>query len=268
MGGIVVYTSIVNHHDYLRPPLLWDHGARYICFSDLPMAPCPPWEIQPCPIVSDSPTRNSRVPKFVPHLLFDAEYSIYHDGYFSLRRLAGDLVRHRLTNPGCDIAMFSHPARDCIYDEGREVLEMSAEAVRRGYPPTPDPTGIVEQMERYRDLGHPPHWGLWAGGFIVRRHTDMMARLGEEWMQEYMAGGERDQLPFPVVLRRLCCRINSIAGQITDNADMAFDYPAEFVNRGDHSEREPERQRLLAKAARIRELARGAAHARALAERP
>src|ERR1700733_13815772 len=154
MSDIVVYTCILDSFDNLHPPLeeaLDKSEAQYICYTNNVHAPLvSPWEYRPAFAPLAHVGRNSRIPKILPHLFFDADYSIWHDGCFALRQRPEDIIEQTLHNR--DIAVHTHPARDCIYDEAAVLL---AEKIG-------DAGEVSRQIKKYELLGHPKKWGLWA----------------------------------------------------------------------------------------------------------
>src|SRR4026208_505614 len=99
-----VYTVVLGGWDYLRPPEMIDPDARYLAFVDQPMPPCYPWEQVPAYTPFAKHSRNSRLPKIVPHLHFEAEYSIYHDANFCLKRSPEYLIDRYLRPKEREIA--------------------------------------------------------------------------------------------------------------------------------------------------------------------
>lgn len=117
-----------------------------------------------------TPQRQSRLPKILAnHYLLDVEYSIYHDASFSLTMDPREIIK--LLPADRDIAMFRHPARDCVYDEGALLIQEGIGTRAK----------IEAQMGRYRGMGFPAHWGLWACGIIIRRHTTYVTLLEDLW---------------------------------------------------------------------------------------
>ena len=188
---IYVYTSIVNGWDNLRPPAVpIDDGVKYICFTNLPHLPrVHPWEYRPLYTIPGQPSRTSRVPKILPHLMLphDAKYSIYHDGNFQLRVSPITMIETLLQEN--DWAAYRHPSRDCVYEEGEILIQEKIGTTDL----------IVNEMTNYRVRGYPRNAGLWANGMLVRRHTDIVSKINELWWEGYSAGCERDQTSFPVV---------------------------------------------------------------------
>jgi hypothetical protein len=89
-------------------------------------------------------------------------------------------------------AMFTHPERDCIYDEALVSITMPK------YQALP----ILPQVEAYRSIV-PPHGGLYACGIIVRREplAECLKRVQERWWEENVKWTYQDQLSLPFVLR-------------------------------------------------------------------
>lgn len=92
-----------------------------------------------------------------------------------------------------DMLLLRHPERDCIYAEALE----SARHWR--WKASGQDTGA--QVRAYRRAGHPPHWGLFHAGMIVRRNTPAMNAFDDAWWSEYTQRTSQDQLSLPYLLR-------------------------------------------------------------------
>lgn len=243
----VIYTSIVNGKDYLRPPETIDPDARYLAFVDRPMKRCAPWEFLPAFLPFTSGSRNSRLPKILPHLHFDAEYSVYHDGNFTLKRSVEYLITRYLAPKKRDVAMFVHPARQNV---GQEAAEISAHPE---WFPGMDMGLVDRQMRRWMAAGAPT--GLWAAGMIIRKHTADVAAFNKLWWQEYFNGSPRDQLALPLARHLSGMRIEDIEGNIHSNDLIGYhwhgadwldkeDNPARAAGQARYRERREELARL------------------------
>jgi hypothetical protein len=127
-----------------------------------------------------------------PHLVSpQAEISLWIDG--SMEITVDDYVQRALDALGDDDwACVPHPARNCIYPEA----SFSATLARYDAP------SIQAQAHFYRErVGHPPNWGLVATGANVRRHTDSVIELSEQWWDECINWSHQDQLSLPVLFR-------------------------------------------------------------------
>jgi len=127
-----------------------------------------------------------------PHeALPDADVSLWIDG--SMELTVGDYVERAIAAlQEDDWACVPHPARNCIYPEAR----FSATLARYDAP------SILAQARFYQEVvGHPVSWGLVATGANVRRHTDSVIELSEQWWQECINWSHQDQLSLPVLFR-------------------------------------------------------------------
>ncbi len=224
----VVYTVILNAWDYLRPPEVIDPAARYICFIDHPMPRVTPWEFLPAYTPFPSASRNSRLPKIVPDLHFEADYSIYHDANFALRRSPEYLIERYLNPKQREMAMFIHPCRKTVEEEAAEILKHPE------WFPNENMDKVRDQVERWRESGAPQ--GLWAAGMIIRKHTPDVAAFNRSWWREYMLGSSRDQLALPIARHFSGMKIEDIEGNILgpDNSLLAFNWHAAWKDKGDN----------------------------------
>jgi hypothetical protein len=192
---ITVYTVIIGNYDNLRPPMVYEKGIRYVCLTNMALN-CSPWEIMPAPMIYKSDSRNSRIPKILSHLFFKSEFTIYHDGQYSLNAEPSKLIESLLSD--ADISLYSHPRRKSVYEE-----EQACNRYNIGGP------RLSNQVGRYRKarLGN----GLWAGGFIARRSNQAVCKFNECWWKEYIEGSTRDQIALPMALRMSGIRVNSIS---------------------------------------------------------
>ena|SRR3990167_1394629 len=233
---VYIYTSILNGFDNLRPPAVpAEDLARFVCFTNVPNLPrVYPWEYRPAYLAGKA-CRSSRVPKILPHLMLpeDAEYSIWHDGNFQLRHDPHLVIRELLKDR--QWAAHRHPCRSCLYDEAEVVLRDC---------PLVDKTAVNQQIARYREDGFPPRAGLWANGFIVRRHTPEVARLNELWWEEFAAGSERDQLSFPVARAKSGLEIETIDANVFGSPWILFRWHAAWKERDDNPDFWPGRNRI------------------------
>ncbi len=126
--------------------------------------------------------------KILAHKALDCDVSLWIDGRIELDSLNGAVERL-----STDLALLRHPQRNCIYTEASH-----CQRARRG-----DPARIATAVARYRAEGHPPEFGLWRGGVILRRHTPATAAFNQAWWREVTMSTSRDQIILPVVLRRL-----------------------------------------------------------------
>ena len=237
---IVVYTANTGRFDNIRPPEVHDSSVPYLCFSDSPVFR-DPWMPQPCPIIYPDRARNSRIPKILPHLLMDCDYSIYHDANFALKVRPNELIG--LLN-GNDIALMRHPMRSSVWEEANHCRDHVI-----GYSEAMD-----VQTSRYRDGGL--EGGLWCGGaLIVRRHGEAATRFNEIWWREYARGCSRDQIALPWALKESGIKLLTISDNYSGSPLIARYYHAEdWPERADNPSFAEERKAAAAKESRLKEL--------------
>lgn len=193
---VAVITAVLGGYDRLRPPAPQTHPvAEWLCVTDEAGLTCPPW--QPVVVAPGGlgPRLAAKRPKFRPDRYTRCDTSIWIDACQEIVSQAFvDEALACLDVSGW--ALHAHPDRDDIVDEARVSLTL------RKYAGLP----LLAQAEHYTAEGHPRHWGLWAGGVIVRRHTPAMAALGEAWWQETLRWTIQDQLSLPVLFRRFGIR--------------------------------------------------------------
>ncbi|HET6482086.1 MAG TPA: hypothetical protein VFG35_18930, partial [Actinoplanes sp.] len=93
-----------------------------------------------------------------------------------------------------DWSVMRHPWRNCVFDEAT----YSATLVTRY-----DSAAMMRQHDRYLSdvWNHPRGWGLFATGNMVRRHTNTVWCLGEEWWGHNQTFSHQDQISLPVLFR-------------------------------------------------------------------
>jgi hypothetical protein len=244
---IIVFTSIIGAWDNLRSPEVIEPGVRYVCYSDVPRDPVAPWEIQPAYCPFDSAGRNARISKILPHLHFDAEYSIYHDANFVLRGYPSHIVAEHLVKH--DIAMFQHPCRRHIGEEDSCLRDLHT----KGELPGLEGQLLAAQVSLWKHHGAP--LGLWAGGFIVRRHSAAVRELNETWWQLFRDGCTRDQISFPLARHITGVEVNTLKGNIYECAELAFHWHAAWKHKGDNPKYATRQAELDCKRRRLVELA-------------
>ena len=188
----VVYTARFGHYDPLREVKLpRSADFDYVVLTDDASLTSETWQVVHTPRQFLDPARDAKRVKHLVHEFFpDHEVSVYHDARVDLLQPPEALVATFLPEEGDGFGCVRHPERDCLYEEGRKVVEwgIDLEAV------------VAPQLERYRALGYPEHYGLIAGTVLVRRHQrpDVRAAM-EAWFLEMVRGSRREQVSFNFV---------------------------------------------------------------------
>jgi hypothetical protein len=160
-------------------------------FTDVPGLVAPGWEIRYEPLARfATPMLRAKYWKCHPNLACpDADVTLWIDGSIIVKDNFATRCVEALN--GDDIAFTPHPLRDCIYDE----LEASIPLPKYGAQT------MIRQVQTYREMGHPEHWGLFASGIMARRNTPAVNRLNMRWWGENWFWSWQDQLSLPVVTR-------------------------------------------------------------------
>jgi hypothetical protein len=189
----VIYTCVTNGYSEVMPaPQSLRDTFDFILFSDIPCAVDGWSQLSFEPFQTD-PRRNAKFCKILPHEVLSAyESSIWVDGNFRVLSALDDLFQTFLKADEV-LMLFHHRRRNCIYEEAKECLRWGKDL----------PDVINDQMLEYKRLGHPEGWGLFMGGFLIRKHNSSICmKVMQDWWQEVDAHSVRDQLSLPVVLRR------------------------------------------------------------------
>jgi hypothetical protein len=188
---VACYTAVAGGYDDLLPHPEID-GVDFVAFADREVEPNG-WEVRVRPpIPGQHPRMWAKVFKVFPHdFLPEHDASVWIDASHEI--LSPHFVDSALAAVDeSGIALYTHPWRDCIYDEA------DASVVLQKYNGQP----VLEQVAAYRAEGHPEHYGLWAAGTIARRHTPAVGVLMRAWWDEINRWTYQDQLSLPVVCRR------------------------------------------------------------------
>jgi hypothetical protein len=223
----VTYTVITNNYDNLRSVT---QEGNFVCFTDRPRC-MPPWQIFPCPRLFSDEVRNTRIPKCLPHMLFQVDASIYLDGAF-LPLTSPDKAIDDLLGDA-DIAAFAHPGGHTSYHDERNFYRNLHGFV---------PDDVEKTYQRYVAEDVPVSNTFYMGGVIIRRHNAATERFNRLWWQEYMAGTYNDQFSLNLAICKTGIKVATIPGVGTQNRDY-FGYRLHANSGcGDNPEFEGENQ--------------------------
>jgi hypothetical protein len=208
---VAIYTAITAGKDTIKEPPVHT-GVDRILFTDRPDDYAGTvWHVRPACDLFTSPRRNSRAHKILAHQYLEGfDYSLWIDGTIWLRASPLTLIETYLGD--ADVALFRHPARDCLYVEAEG-------CARAGYD---EPETFAEQVARYRRAGHPEHNGLNECAVILRRHNARTETFNNAWWSEYCRHSCRDQVCVNYVLRMQGVRLALLPGTITDNPEIVY----------------------------------------------
>jgi len=220
MSNITVITALTSDRDKLRD----DHSdieSKFVAYVSSPVN-TRKWEIRKAYDRFTSPRRNSRIHKILVHHYVNTEYSLWLDANIALRVPVQKLIDEYLQD--CDLAVFKHPERDCLYDE----------AMIAAVNYLDDPEVIIEQVKGYEDNGFAKHKGLAECNMILRRHTPKIEAFNNAWWSEYCRHSVRDQISFMYVADKVGLKFKFITPAARWGNKM-FD----FRNHLDNKRQEP-----------------------------
>ena len=201
MNRITVYTAITGGKDYLRTDQNFS-SAKFVAFVEPPPGfDSKNWEIRNPYSLFKDPRRNARIHKILTHQYIESEYSIWMDGIFALRVPAEELIKFL---NGCDIAMFEHNQRDCLFDEASVCISLKLD----------DEEKIKKKVNKYRKEQIKEHNGLFETGIVVRRHTKKIEELNNLWWSELSVFSRRDQISLNYAIKKLGIQVNRIPGSM------------------------------------------------------
>ena len=185
------WTDKVDYHAFVEPHKLsvsdmWNRH-EYISFSLDPKY---------------KNRRDAKIYKVCPHLFLPGyEYYIWMDSTHILEADPEELIEKYLK--GSDIAVFKHPERDCVYEEGNLVRQIGFD----------HPNLVEDQLDFYREMGYPYHNGLYELPVRVQRNNERTQQLGLMWWEQICMFSSRDQISFPFVCHQLNIKPNIIPGK-------------------------------------------------------
>ncbi len=219
---VAVYTTIFGGYACLYPVPKQSVDADFICISDsLDVLHATPsneqsdgqrWKIIPVQYpTTDLPARlRAKFFKLFPweaYTLDRYDILIFVDG--SIEITSPDFVIHCLDSLGDqDMALYTHPDRDCIYEEAIESKPLVKYQSQN----------IDGQIEFYSTI-YPRHGGLFACGVMVRRiHSATLREVMAKWWWEIIKWTYQDQLSFPVICKLTKFKPNLFPGNQYKNA--------------------------------------------------
>ena len=200
---IAVVTSSIGTNRLLEPVPF--EGIDYHAFVD-GNAANNKWITHPIVEFSNDPTytnrRNAKVYKVLPFaFLPEYDYFFWVDSTHRLETNPYEVINKYLNDT--DVAVFKHPERDCIYPEGKVVMDVKF-----------DHRNLVEdQLAFYKDMCYPEHNGLYELPVRLQRNTPLTQRMGWMWWEQICMFSSRDQISFPFVCHQLGIKPSILPGR-------------------------------------------------------
>lgn len=200
---IAVVTSSIGSNKLLDP--IPFEGVDYHAFVDDNTAN-DKWTIHPVIDFSSDPIyknrRNAKVYKILPFtFLPEYDYYFWVDSTHILEKNPFEVIDKYLIDS--DVAVFKHPERNCIYSEGKIVVDIKYD----------HPNLVEDQLDFYRDIGYPENNGLYELPVRVQRNTELTRRMGWMWWEQICMFSSRDQISFPFVCNQLGIKPSILPGR-------------------------------------------------------
>jgi hypothetical protein len=202
---VIVYTAIYGDYDDLKPVPKVD-WFEFVCMTDNPdrLDPDAGWSIVKERARFEHPRMSAKWWKCSPP---GGQSSLWVDGSVQLTGLGLLVDALQVLAEGAPIAMYTHPFRDCIFDEVGEAQHMIK------YDGLP----MSEQVEWWAARGWPRNGGLWASTIIARNGSYQNAAFGHAWFQHCLLHTYQDQLSLPGLLDMYDLECVPLPGSLIDN---------------------------------------------------
>lgn len=170
------------------------HDTDLICFTDADVPEGSGWQVRPiAPRFPLDPSRSSRWPKLLPHLVLpDYDESLFIDNTVLLTADPAELFERFLPD-GVGMAAYAHTWRPNLRAEFEEVVKVGKES-----------DWVCREQLRHYEATDPEALELRpvAGGFLYRRHDDpVVQRAMQRWWEHVLRYSRRDQLSLLVAAR-------------------------------------------------------------------
>jgi len=178
----VVYSCVTRGYDAVKPvPPDW--GCDFVLFHDGTVAVPSGWQGHQIRLHGLDGIDQNRYAKMLPHrLLPNHRLSLYVDGNIIFKQDPRPRIQSVLASTG--FAAYSHPTRNCAYQEIREALRLGFIGPHRAWKQH----HVFTSMELARGTG------LFEANILFRRHHDQATtELGERWWSLWQGGLRRDQ---------------------------------------------------------------------------
>jgi hypothetical protein len=219
---LVIYSVITGGYDEVLPVNHVCNECEYYIISNNSMIVPEPWELIVLPSHGLNNKDFNRFYKINPHLVFkNYHHSLYVDGNILLY---GDLHSWSLQQLShSSFAIFNHPERDNIFDEGRVCAHIGTDYF----------WVINKQLKNYKENGFVSK-SLYEANILLRSHNEEhIIKTMSMWWQEYinMKNSKRDQIALPYVLWKENCSVNNMGPSDARFGQNYFKYMRHHNNR-------------------------------------
>lgn len=208
MKKVAVITSIFGGFDIPKPMVPQSYQHDYFCFT----------ENSGFPFRQELHNRiRAKWFKYQQHQIEQLqayEIIIWLDGSFHIK--SENFVEYMVRQLGdYDIAITKHNKRNCLYDEGKYIIESIDKYILDRYGHEKEL--MTRQLEDYRRAGMPEQWGLFNCGLFARTNTEDVNRVMDLIWIDNIRYASQDQNPFPFYCWKHGMNINRLSIDICRN---------------------------------------------------
>lgn len=192
---IAVITASVGANQIIQPPILFKDVDFYAFVDEDKVKVEDAWKRIKFLDFSSDPIygnrRNAKIYKILPHLFVPGyDYYIWIDSTHYVAIDPHQIIDEFLSD--CDIALFQHPERDCVYREAQLIKDVNF-----------DHHELVDaQIKFYLSIGYPKNNGLYELPCRIQRNTLKIQESMLSWWEMICMYSSRDQLSLPYVLQK------------------------------------------------------------------
>lgn len=208
---IAIITSLFGNYEKLHKPNVIHKNADYFAFIENKTNDNIHWNQIVGNKFSDchrfSNRRNAKIYKILPEMFLDYEFFIWTDATHEVIQDPESICQKYIINPNCDMAVFEHRLRNCIYEEAEEIKKIHADI----------PQLIDNQVEIYKNnYKFPEKNGLYELPGFVKRVSDKTKSFSLQWWEHICKFSSRDQISFPVCAKIHKLRLCVLPGKTND----------------------------------------------------
>jgi len=209
MKQLAVYTVIINQYDQLLPPVYSSlkENIDFFCITDDEELQSDFYQIIRIERKFTDPTIENRYYKINSHPVLESyKYTMYLDG--SVQVISSELLGIIKNMKKNTLALFRHPKRTGIYQEGEAVIRSNKEK----------PVPVIRHLLKLKKQGYPKNNGMAVATIILRNNQSTeVKQFNSAWWQAFLSGPKRDQLSFNYVLWKENLKIDYLPGSLYQN---------------------------------------------------
>jgi len=186
---ILIYTANFKSYDKFNEiSVAYNEIFDYVYITDRHFR-SNTWDVRTIEIKHDG-FLDAKMYKILPHKFFpEYDISIWIDA--SAKDIKSNFQNLLIYLNNHNMILPKHPSRTCLFSEAEVCIRQKKD----------NETKILNQIQRYKNLEFPEDSGLYACGFMIRKHNEII-EFSEAWWNEILNNSKRDQISFPFILNQ------------------------------------------------------------------